>query len=602
MRKIIFICAILFSALVSSGQDQLLNIAREYYRNNEFEKAAETFSQLLKYQPDNGEIVSSYYNSLLALERYKEAEKFIEKRIKSNKDERNNYLLLASLYKKQNESKKLRKTLDKFTKGVGQNSSEVKNLAVMLEQKGFTNEAIALYEEGKKKNKEDPYLFAEELAVLYAKTGKQKEAIENLLNLYIADSRKTESIKASFQEMFATKGADEMLRKIVLQRSAKEPENLAYYDLLAWIFIQLDDYTNAFRQIKSIDIRMKEKGKRVLEFARICHREKKYEAAIESFDYVISQGKNQPYYEIAQSEKLTTLKSQLLSKLSYSQGDIQQVADAYRLFLDAHPTQKLSNTSLEYADLQARYLNHIHTAIAILQEVIDAPRADKTLRGRAKLEMGDYELLRGNVWESTLLYSQVDKDFKQDVLGEEAQFRNAKLSFYNGDFNWSQMQLDILKASTSELISNDAIDLSVLITENNPIKDSDDTPLRIYAAADLLVYQHKYEEAYTLLDSLEREYPQHPLADNILMMRASISLQKQQYNDAARYLQKIVDAHAEDVLADDALFQLVIIYEKNFSNPAEAQRLYERLILDYPGSTFSERARKSFRRLRGDDI
>jgi TolA-binding protein len=126
--------------------------------------------------------------------------------------------------------------------------------------------------------------------------------------------------------------------------------------------------------------------------------------------------------------------------------------------------------------------------------------------------------------------------------------------------------------------------------------------LRIYAAADLLVYQHKYEEAYTLLDSLEREYPQHPLADNILMMRASISLQKQQYNDAARYLQKIVDAHAEDVLADDALFQLAIIYEKNFSNPAEAQRLYERLILDYPGSTFSERARKSFRRLRGDDI
>lgn len=587
---------------VAFGQDQLLNIAREYLRNSEYDKASETFLQLLEYQPNNDEIVNGYYKSLLELEKFKEAEKFVQKRIKKDKGNKTNYLLLASLYKKLKEPKKQRKAMEKFTKGIGQDSREVKSKAMELERKGFVDEAIQLYEYGKKKNKEDKYLFAEELAVLYAKTGRQDEATEKLLDLFVADSRKSESIKSSFQEMFANEGASDKLRKKVLKRSAKDPDNLKYYDLLSWIYIQQDDYKNAYRQIKSIDVRMKEKGRRVIGFARTCLREKKYEAAVESYQYVIEQGESEPYFQMASGEKMTTLKEQLLAKPKYNEVDIEKVANAFKTFLNKFPAYKITPTSREYADLLARYQNNIPEAIAVLREVVDAPRAPKPLRGRCKLDIGDYELLRGHIWESTLLYSQVDKDFKQDLLGEEAQFRNAKLSFYNGDFKWSQAQLDILKASTSELISNDAIDLSVLITENNPIKDSDDTPLKMYAMADLFVYQHKYDFAYTMLDSIAREYPEHPLGDNILMTRAEISLEKQEYNDAARYLQKIVDNHAKDVLADDAMYRLATIYEKNFNNPSEAQRLYERLILDYPGSTFAERARKNFRRLRGDSL
>ncbi len=602
MKRILVILLLFCSVQLVQGQDQLLNIAREYLRNAEYEKSAETFKQLMTYQPNNEEIISGYYKSLLELENFKEAEKFIQKHIKKDKSKKGNYLLLASLYKKIDEPKKQRKALAKFTNGIGQNEQAVKSTAIELDRSGFTQEAIALYEYGKKKNKENAFLFAEELAVLYAKTGKQDKATESLLDLYVIDSRKSESIKSSFQQMFSSPEASDKLRKKVLKRSSKDPDNLQYYELLSWIYIQQDDYTNAYRQIKSIDVRQVEKGRRVLGFARTCLREKKYEAALKSYQYVMDQGKNEPYYKMAASEKLTTLKNQLLAKPNYTKADIQQVADAYETFLEENNAFKLTASSRERADLLARYLDKPGEAIAVLQEVVDAPRAKKQLKGRCKLDMGDYELLRGRIWESTLLYSQVDKSFKQDLLGEEAQFKNAKLSFYNGDFKWSQAQLDILKASTSELISNDAIDLSVLITENNPIKDSNDTPLKMFARADLKVFQHKYDDAYALLDSIDSEYPAHPLGDNILMARANMSMQKQQYNDAAKYYQKIVDKHAKDVLADDALYQLALLYENNFNNTSEAQRLYEQLILDYPGSTFAERARKSYRRLRGDSL
>jgi len=599
VKKVISIIVLLSLSFIAVGQDQLLNIANEYYRNGEYEKAADTYKQLLEYQPKNNDIFIGYYNSLLELNKIKEAEKVVGKRIRVNKAEKSNYLLLAKLYKKQGNKKKLKKALNKYVAGIGQNSVEAGQVAKKLESEGFVDEALEMYLYSKKKNKEDPYLFAEDLALLYSKIGEQDKAAESLLDLYIVQRNKGESIKATFQQMYRGKEAMNSLKKKVLKRSTKQPDNIAYYDLLSWIYIQQDDYENAFRQIKSIDIRLGEDGRRVLGFGRTCLREKKYKAAIESYDFVISK-ESSPYVSLAQSEKLTTLKEQLIHKPNFTQTDVKAVSDYYGAFLKENQRFKSTQTVREYADLLARYQNDLPKAIDVLQEVVDMPRADKMLKGRIKLDMGDYELLRGNVWESTLLYSQVDKAFKEDMLGEEAQFRNAKLTFYRGDFKYAQMQLDILKASTTELISNDAIDLSVLITENNPIKDSDDTPLKIYAQADLLIYQNKFKEGLYFLDSLATAYPNHPLLDNILMKRSEIAMGKREYNEAALYLQKIIDKHGADVLADDALYQLAKINEEHFNNKDEAKRLFEKLILDYPGSTFAERARKNFRRLRGD--
>ena len=79
---------------------------------------------------------------------------------------------------------------------------------------------------------------------------------------------------------------------------------------------------------------------------------------------------------------------------------------------------------------------------------------------------------------------------KDSPLGEEARFRNAKLAYYRGDFEWTQTQLEALKSSTSELISNDAINLSVFIIDNLGM-DTSETPMQMFAHAELLMYQNK---------------------------------------------------------------------------------------------------------------
>jgi hypothetical protein len=39
--------------------------------------------------------------------------------------------------------------------------------------------------------------------------------------------------------------------------------------------------------------------------------------------------------------------------------------------------------------------------------------------------LADIDLFNDEVWEATLLYSQVDKSMKEEPLGHEARFRNA---------------------------------------------------------------------------------------------------------------------------------------------------------------------------------
>ena len=565
-----------------------------------YEQDAATYRQLLDYSPKDKELQAAYLECLMGLKDYKTAEKVVKQLMKSDGNDAHNNFQLAKIYKATDENKKADKLFNKIIDKTPNTDEAIRANAVMFEKDNYPDQAISMYEKGKSYQKENPYLYAEELALLYNKKGDVERAVESLLDFYVSRSDKSEEIKATLQRIMSKPGQMKDLETKVNKRMQAHPEIEAYPDLLAWLYIQQKDYDKAFEQIKRIDLKLNEGGRRMIGFARVCFRESQYPAAIHAYNEVIALGKELSFYQTARSEKLSCMKEQLQHNPMYTPQQVDTLGKEYASFLNEFPQFLQRETLREYAELEARYAHDIDKAIELLNNVVKANNVPQAFKGRCKLEMGDYEVVRNNIWDATLLYSQVDKEFKQDVLGEEARFRNAKLSYYAGDFGWAQGQLDVLKASTSELIANDALNLSVLITENNPPADSNDTPLLMYARADLLEFQNKDEEALSVLDSISTQFPKHPLMDDILMQRAHIATKKQDYNEAAMLYQKIVTNYGDDVLADDALFNLALINETFFKNADEAKRLYEQLILKYPGSTYVNEARKSFRRLRGD--
>ena len=196
---------------------------------------------------------------------------------------------------------------------------------------------------------------------------------------------------------------------------------------------------------------------------------------------------------------------------------------------------------------------------------------------------------------------KVNKAYKEDLLGHEARFKNAKLSYYNSDFQWAQAQFDVLKASTSRLIANDALDLSVFIMDNLNL-DTTVLAMKMYATAELLLFQNKFEEAFLQLDSLMASFPGHSLEDDVLYLKAEIYRKTNDYSSAAETYQRIVETYKESIRADNALFALAEIYEYHLKDVEAAKKYYETIFIDYSDSTFAVEARKKFRLLRGDNL
>jgi TolA-binding protein len=253
------------------------------------------------------------------------------------------------------------------------------------------------------------------------------------------------------------------------------------------------------------------------------------------------------------------------------------------------------------AHLNAFYLDQPDSAIDNLEEAIRFPGISKTSQAECKLELGDIYLFTGNVWDSDLLYKQIEKDFKNDPLGQEAKFRAARLDYFRGDFLWAQAQLDVLKSATSQLIANDALSLSLLISDNMGL-DSTMDALILYSRADLLTYRNKTDEALVVLDSLLKQFPSHSLVDDAWFKQAQIMDMRHNWAAEDSLYEKIVSNDSASVLADDALFHRAELFENKLKNKQKAMELYESLLVKYPGSLFAVEARKRYRTIRGDSF
>ncbi len=256
---------------------------------------------------------------------------------------------------------------------------------------------------------------------------------------------------------------------------------------------------------------------------------------------------------------------------------------------------------IEYATFEGFYLHNLPAAITILEELLQFGSVSPEIIATAKLSLADFYLMQGERWEASLLYSQVDKDFKEGVLGEKARYQNAKLSYYAGDFEWAQEQFKILKGATSKLISNDAIDMSVFILDNLGL-DTTEVTLQIFASADLLIFQNKFDEALEKLDSIKILFPEHSLDDDVMYQKAQIFKKLRKIDEVIPLFEKIIETYKEEIKADNALFELAEIYETILSDSEKAKMLYEKLFIEYSGSSFAVEARKRFRILRGDEI
>jgi tetratricopeptide (TPR) repeat protein len=435
--------------------------------------------------------------------------------------------------------------------------------------------------------------------------GNYEGMLASFLDLLVISPNYIQTVQNSISRNLNTQEDDknaEMVRTALLRQSQKYPNDPIFVEMLIWHFGQRKEFASAFVQANALDKRQGENGFRLMDLGRMAVSNGDYTTGRKAYQAVLDKGPANDYYITARTELLQVMREEILNKPGYTKEQILELQNAYQSAInDMGKGAQTAILMKELGHINAFYLNDIAGSIAVLEEAVDLPGLYPAVHAMIKLELGDVLLFKGEIWDASLLYSQVELDFKEDVLGHEAKFRNARISYYTGDFQWAQAQLDVLKASTSKLISNDAIDLSLLITDNLAL-DTITEPMLLFAQADLLAFQNRYNEAFIKLDSITTVYPGHSLTDEILLLKGDVFAEQMKYDEAVAAYQQVIDLHFDDILADDALFNLAGLKETVYANPEEAMQLYERIMVEYPGSLYVIEARKRFRTLRGDDV
>ncbi|MCB0819955.1 MAG: tetratricopeptide repeat protein [Bacteroidetes bacterium] len=596
----------LFSQPPADDKGMEEKLAGQYYGLQQYDLAADMYVRLYDREP-----TAFYYTQLLncylQLKDGKSAERLVTKHIKKHPGQPGLLVDLAYVYEQTEEQSKAEKQYERALKEADlRDQRQVSELANAYLLRRKTGLAERTYQEARKQSI-GGYSYELELADIYASSGEAGKMLDEYFRLIDRGSEQyIQQIQNKLQDLLVNDPGEkyyEQLRERLLKAVQRNPDQLIFSDLLIWMFVQKKDFGAAVTQSKAIDKRLRESGGRVLQVARIALANDHYEAAVEGFNYLIDKGSSTPVYFIAKKELALAGYEKLLKNPAYTNEELEAtraaLQEAYTISTDGESALQLA---LSLAHLKAFYLGDTSGALVLLDPFTKAASGlPLRMQNEAKLEVADIQLLSGDVWEATLTYSQIEKAMKPDTLSQEAKFRNARLAYYKGDFDWAKAQLDVLKAATSKFIANDAMELSLLIGDNL-VYDTTGEALRMFSRADLWLYQNKTEMAMATLDSLEQYFPGSTLADDLLFRKAEIAKRQKNYLLAAELFKKVSEQYGEDILADNALIELARLTEMNPAAKAEAMELYKKLMTEYPGSLYVEEARRRFRYLRGDQI
>ena len=370
---------------------------------------------------------------------------------------------------------------------------------------------------------------------------------------------------------------------------------------MSWLFIQSKNFNAAYSQIVSLEKRFNGDGYRVYDLATICMENNAFEAARKCYNYLMNIP-NSEYVIEAQRGLLNTRYLEITTNRNYNEEEINTTISEYEQAVARFGKQpKMQAIIIEFAHILAYYAGKTEKSIAVLTDAISINGLTDMQKAQIKMQLADIYVLGDDIWEASLLYMQVDKDFKFEAIGNEAKYKNARIFYYDGEFNYAQAQLNVLKESTSKLIANDAIQLSVAITDNFGL-DSNFQAMFWFAQSELLIEQHKYKEAFNLMDSIRINFPYHSLADEMLMRKGKAMEMQGKWQDAVAYYEDVLTFHPRDILADDALFRIADIKETILGDKEQALAYYKRLLIDYKSSLFGAEARKRVRILRGDQF
>ncbi|MEP3207967.1 MAG: tetratricopeptide repeat protein [Maribacter sp.] len=593
MKALPFFILFLLS-FIAFAQDDFL--AKRYFEDGDYDKAVVFYEKLVEKDPRRTDYSEGLVACYQQLERYDDAEKFLLNALQKGRPYPTFYIELGYNYTLQNSLENAGEYYDKAIALIDENPNYGYGIGFRFQKYALLDYAIKAYSRAMELNPKLDYNY--QIARIYGEQGNIDKMFSTYLTLIRAGKSSMSNVLRNFDDFISEDPeADNnlKLKTVLLQNAQKDPDVL-WNQLLSWLFVQQKQYSSAFRQEKAIYKRMDGATIRRLEnLGDLAMEDTETEIAKDIYEYIIANTTDEV---IKLNAQLNIIDIQLLDA---DENVLHSIQKQYDGLIEIHGYRSETlQLQIAYANFLTFKRNLPEAAIEILKNSLQLP-LNKRGTAYVKLALGDILVFDKKFNEALIYFSQIQKKLKNDVLGQNARYKVAQTSFYKGDFDWALTQLKVLRGSTSQLIANDAMQLSLLISDNS-LEDSTQTALRKYARADLLAYQNKTQEAIAELNGILLDHKGEKIEDEALLKQGELLESIKDYTAAALNYRKIIEFYGSGILADDAHFQLGELYRNILNEPEKAKMQYEKIIYNYQDSYYFPQARQYFRRLRGDSI
>lgn len=592
--KVMFFFCLFFSAASAVAQEDFL--AQQYFNDGDYEKAAVFYEKLVAKNPRRTDYAEGLIATYQQLERYTDAEKLLLEKIEESNAYPTLLIELGYNYTLQKMPKKADSYYEQAIAKIEENPNFGYGVGFRFQKYVLLDWALKAYNHAMELNPQLDYNY--QMARIHGEQGDIEKMYVSYLKL-VSEGKTSRSNVLRQIEDFVTadpENENNLLFKQVLLKNAQQSPDLLWNELLSWLFVQQKQYDSAFRQEKALYKRMDAPSMQRLEgLGDLALQDRETETAKEIFEYISDNS----------GEEITKLNAQLqlidIQLLDVDEKDLDNIQKQFDELIAIHGYKNQTlQLQVAYANFLTFEKNTAEPAIEILKKSLDLPLNDRA-DAFVTLALGDILVYDKKFNQALIYFSQVQKKLKNDILGQNARFKVAQTSFYKGDFDWALTQLKVLRSSTSQLIANDAMQLSLLISDNS-LEDSTQTALKKYARADLLAYQNKKKEAIAELDVILKDHKGEKIEDEALLKQAELLESVKDYEAAEFNYRKITEFYTNGILADDAHFALGELYRNILDEPEKAKAEYEKIIYNYQDSYYFPQARKNFRVLRGDAV
>jgi len=580
-----------------------LQIAGQYFQKEEYLKALDFLKDLL----ENSRNIQAYemaQTSYLALEDYDNAIDLAKDWRKRIPGQRNRFDVdELAIYLLEKEERKAERKFEDILEIISKQPNQAYFYGKAMQDKGYPKMALQVYKEALSKNSR--LNFDYQMAQLYGELGDIKKMYDNYISMVERTPGYLPTIKMFLSQAISPDNKDDENTLYLKEQLIKKIQSNAapqLNELLIHVFTQEKNFRGAFLQLKALDRRNAIGPGQLNSLAKIAFNAEEYDLSANIYQYVMNKGEAEGYFQGAVLGYLSARFAEQKNQAAANFGDWQDLAleyEKYRLAFYGDPYQ--GEIILGLADIYAYRLEQQDTAAQMLQGMFNKAYLGPEDIARGQIAYADLLLYQGKRWDAIIYYRKAEKLLERSPIGQMAKFKRAKAAYYVGDFQWSQGIFKILKESTSKLIANDAMQYSLLITDNMAL-DSNTEALEAYAKADLLYYRDKLDSALYFLVLFDVAFPDHPILDEALLMQGDIYFKQENFAEAEEAWARIVKDHSDEILADDALYRLANLQINQYLDKDQSMQYFEKIFIDYSDSFFAAEARNRYRDLRGDQL